>query len=383
MGNLFSWFYDTGVDEIFDEYEKTIRMQNDVILKLKHTNQQLKCSANNNTEQEQSVTNSICCVKDNKAYEYLVFSGGGIKGISYCGALEVLEEKKILYDELGILNIKGLAGASAGSIIAALLAIGYTPSELKKIMLDIDFAKLIDDKLGVIRDTVNFVKDYGIAPGEYFYNLIGEYVEKKTGNKDYTIDELYKDENVSLVIVGTDISCKQSIYFYPNHQDKNFHNVPIRKAVRISMSIPFLFEPVKFNGRLCVDGGVLDNFPLHVFDGEYPGDVIARLNLCPPNPHVLGLNIMSNEDMNNYVYHKKQDIDGLWDYSISYVSLLLTENEKRVMTPSYWQRTINILTPDFPLTNFNLTEKEKLDLIKRGEKSTIKFFKEEIKKEEK
>ena len=241
-----------------------------------------------------------------------------------------------------------------------------------------DFAKFIDDKYGYIRDAYNIIKDYGIAPGDYFSNLLGELIEKKTGNKDYTIDDLYNDKGIKLVIVGTDLSKQKSEYFYPNHKNENMRNIPIRKAVRISMSIPFLFEPIKMNGCLYVDGGVLDNFPLHVFDGDYPGDINARLNLCPPNPEVLGLNIMTTEEIGEFLHDEKEDINSFLQYSVSYVNIFLVENERRLMTPSYWHRTINIVTPDIPLTHFHLSEDEKHKLIDLGKKYTTEFFTAEI-----
>ncbi len=78
------------------------------------------------------------------------------------------------------------------STTAALFAIGYTPSELKEIMMDLDFSKFLDDKFGIIRDAVNFFDDYGLCPGDFASKFLGELVEKKTGNIDYTIEQLYK-----------------------------------------------------------------------------------------------------------------------------------------------------------------------------------------------
>ena len=107
------------------------------------------------------------------------------------------------------------------------------------------------------------------------------------------------------MITGVDMNRKKILYFYPDHHEEVMRNVSIRTAVRISMGIPWVFEPVEFNGGLCVDGGVLDKYPIHAFDGEYPGDPVARLNLCPANPEVLGLNIVSVDDLDN-VYGDKR-----------------------------------------------------------------------------
>lgn len=321
---------------------------------------------------DEDITETITEIKIAKKYEYLVFSGGGIKGLAYGGALDILQSYGILK------NIKGYAGASAGAILAAMLAIGYSVEELNEIIFTIDFSKFVDDKWGYIRDFINVIKDFGVAPGDYFMKKMGELIEKKTGNKDYTIDDLYNDKKITLVINGTDMNHKKTIYFYPNNRDKHLRNMPIRKALRISMSIPILFEPVHLNGCLCSDGGVLDNFPLHVFDGEYPGDSDARLNLCIPNASVLGLNVMSENDADEILYDKKDDINNVLTYFLAYISLFSNENERKILTPSYWKRTINIITANIPLTKFKLTKTEKENLIKNGKDYTAKFFSNDV-----
>ena len=194
----------------------------------------------------QNISDEITKCKKNKDYEYIVFSGGGIKGIAFCGAINMLNEYHILYDDNGRLKIKGFGGTSAGSIMAAMLAIGYTPCELKEIMMRLNTENLLDDKWGIIRDAINFVDDYGVAPGKMFYDFLGDYIRLKTGDADYTIDQLYKDKGIKLVIVGTNMNSKSSIYFFPNHHDVKYYDIPIRMAVRISMSIPFIFEPFHF-----------------------------------------------------------------------------------------------------------------------------------------
>jgi len=73
--------------------------------------------------------------EDGNKYHFrnLVFEGGGVKGIAYTGALEVLEKKGILN------NIQRFAGTSAGSIVAVFLAVGFTPKEIKEILKKTNF----------------------------------------------------------------------------------------------------------------------------------------------------------------------------------------------------------------------------------------------------
>jgi len=294
-------------------------------------------------------------------YQSLVLSGGGIKGISYCGALEVLEEKGILK---GITNF---AGTSAGAIVAAFLAVGYNVKEIYKIMNDMNMRDVIDDKSGIIRDGINLVESCGVAPGKSIMKLLGKLIMAKTLEKDYTINQLFRDKGIRLVIVGTDITTESSKYFYPN--DSPTGNIPIRKAVRISMGIPFVFVPVLHENNLHIDGGVLDNYPLHVFDGEYPGDPNARLDLCPIKDNVLGLRITVHPQ------GTKNDITGLLSFGMSIISTFMSENNRRMLTSVNLKRTIQLVTPDYPVTYFDVSESDKKTLIDAGKQCTMKFFK--------
>lgn len=313
------------------------------------------------------------CYSD-KDYDYLVLSGGGIKGISFVGAIHKLWEYGMVSDPNGKLKLKGIAGASAGSIVSSLLAIGYSPDELMNIVPSIDFEKIFDDKKGIIRDGLNVLTNWGVCPGNYILELMGILIEQKTGNKDYTISDLYKETGVELVIVVTNDSYKKTIYLHPRNPEEIYANIPIRVAIRMSMSIPFAFEPYQYNNCSFVDGGVLDNYPLHVFDGEFPGDINARLNILEPNPKVLGIKIMTTDEECNYDIVPKEEYTGLVQYAISFINLFLTENERRIMTPSYWLRTINVVVKPIPLTQFDLSDEEKNELVGNGKKFVEIFF---------
>ena len=88
-------------------------------------------------------------------FKNLVFEGGGVKGIAYVGALEVLEREGILK------NIERVAGTSAGAMVAVLVALGYTPKEISDILWDINFKNFMDSSWGIVRDINRLIKDYG------------------------------------------------------------------------------------------------------------------------------------------------------------------------------------------------------------------------------
>ena len=83
-------------------------------------------------------------------FHNLVFEGGGVKGIAYAGALEVLQEKGILP------LIERVAGTSAGAITAALLAVGFTPAEIRSTLSQTDVAEFKDDSFFFLFNLIFF-----------------------------------------------------------------------------------------------------------------------------------------------------------------------------------------------------------------------------------
>jgi NTE family protein len=194
-----------------------------------------------------------------------VFEGGGIRGLGFVGAICCFEEWGYTFESI--------AGTSAGAIIAALLSVGYTGSELKDIIFDTDFNKFCDkDKLQsipFIGRLLGLIFEKGLYSGNYFENWINELLKAKGKTKfqDITVNGKCK-----LKIIASDISNKNIIILPDDIQKygidpKKFN---ISTAVRMSMSIPFFFKPVivKYNKEksYIVDGGLLSNFPIWIFD---------------------------------------------------------------------------------------------------------------------
>ena len=113
-------------------------------------------------------------------FRNLVFEGGGVKGIAYVGAMEVLEEKGILGD------VRRVGGTSAGAINAVLLAAGYSNDEQREILGTLDFNRFMDDSFGVIRDTNRLLNEYGWHKGDFFRNWIGDLIRGKLGTSEAT-----------------------------------------------------------------------------------------------------------------------------------------------------------------------------------------------------
>lgn len=95
-------------------------------------------------------------------------------------------------------------------------------------------------------------------------------MKKKNIKKNITFKELFEQTQSKLIITGTCINDVTIKYFSVD----TFPNMPILKAIRISISIPFIFRPYLFEGKLWVDGGCIDNFPIDLFNDKLD-DVIG------------------------------------------------------------------------------------------------------------
>ncbi|XP_013393020.1 uncharacterized protein LOC106160810 [Lingula anatina] len=196
-------------------------------------------------------------------FENLVLEGGGAKGNAYPGALQVLEE-------LGILKkIKRFGGASAGACTAGMLALGYTPRDIAA-LLDLDQEFLVQDAhCGKLAMLPNLYCKFGWNPGKRYIEVLRLYVREATGKADYTFGDLYRDRGIELCVVVTNVTKMGIEYLHP----KTTPDMPIAEAMQMSSSIPGFFQPPSYKKgdhlEYYVDGGMLCNYPVHVFDGWY------------------------------------------------------------------------------------------------------------------
>ncbi|XP_077977071.1 uncharacterized protein LOC144432681 [Glandiceps talaboti] len=194
-------------------------------------------------------------------FENLVFEGGGVKTISYHGTLKVLKRVGIFK------KVKRFSGASIGSVLAALLAVGYDPDEVVPMMSKERDSYLEDHACAVFSLVPNIIKDYGWNPGKKMLSWMGDKLEEKTGKRNLTFKEAYMMYGTELCVVVTNVNQMDVEYCHI----KTTPDLPIRWAIRMSTAIPGFYEPVKYpNGKnidMYVDGGLLVNYPVHCFDG--------------------------------------------------------------------------------------------------------------------
>lgn len=294
-------------------------------------------------------------------FENFVFCGGGSRGIALGGALSYLEKYNLTN------QIKRVAGSSAGAIVAGAFAVGYKGSEINAILQNTNFETFMDHHSNVFYDTCDFfrfIRDFGFFKGDVFESWYGNLLGKKTGNADITFLEIYERYGKELVVTGTCLNTSETHYYHY----KKYPNMLVRKAVRISMSIPGIFAACKEpeTGNIMVDGGVLNNYPIWVFDGKYIGDPDVTDDDVAKSK-TLGFKLMSSQEKDDYkLYHAHAPINNIKQYVEALINSMLIQIERAYIRPGYWEKTVPIATFNVSSFNFDLDSKTKNELIQSG-----------------
>ena len=181
--------------------------------------------------------------------QHLVLSGGGLLGISYIGLFRYLEERKVTH------QIKSITACSAGAIFATLFCLGYTSQDMDKLIKSLNFKDYININADSI---IKFPRTKGLETGIKMIEFLKQMIKDKTGDDTITFKQAYDKYNIVLQIGVTNLTTMNFEIF--NYITKP--NLPIYVAIRASIAIPIMFEPVIFDGAVYCDGGVVDNLPV-------------------------------------------------------------------------------------------------------------------------
>jgi NTE family protein len=325
-------------------------------------------------------------------FRNLIFEGGGVKGIAYIGAMQVLSQRGLLDD------IRRVGGASAGAINALIFALGYDIRAQRQILQSTDFRKFMDDSFGVIRDIRRLAKDFGWHKGDFFATWLGKLVKDQLGNEKATFSDLKNAGHPDLYVIGTNLSTGYSEIF----SIERTPDMPLVTAIRISMSIPLFFAAVRFGVRndVYVDGGVMLNYPVKLFDRqkyidmdneaeaarsvEYYNRENARFLLERPDrsPYVynrqsLGLRLDKAKEIGLYRYNEPQqskEIKSFTQYASALISALMQVQENQHLHGDDWQRTLYINTLDVKTTDFDISDEKKDALLQEGIRGAENYF---------
>ena len=284
-----------------------------------------------------------------------VFSGGGIKGFALIGAYEEIEKRGFSFARV--------AGTSAGSIIAALITAGYSSKQIFELLNDLDLKTFMDIRkspipLSLARWLLIYWK-----MGLYKGNNLEKWIEEKLAQKGLkTFSDLAPQ---TLRVIASDLS-NGRILVIPDDLPKygiSPGSFSIARAIRMSCSLPYFFEPVKLKTstgtNIVVDGGVLSNFPMWLFDQE---------NTKKVRP-VLGIKLSHQEQDNpiNKVNNAIQLFEALFE-------TMKDAHDSRYISRKHEKNIIFIPTEGVATTEFKLTQKKKNSLMEVGRESAKNFF---------
>lgn len=182
-------------------------------------------------------------------YNNLIISGTHISIITYIGALHILEQNNILD------NFKNYYSTSFSSILILLLILGYNVNEILEIYNNIVW----NDILNIDNyDILNFVSNFGLYDGTIINNMVKKFITDKDIDENITLKELYEKTGKSLNIVVLNLSrMEEELINYKVEPD-----LKVYKLIRMSISIPLIFSPVKYNNNMYISGVLINNFPI-------------------------------------------------------------------------------------------------------------------------
>ena len=271
-------------------------------------------------------------------YTNLVLAAGGIKGFGIIGCLSTLNKYKILEYK----KLKKIAGSSVGSLIGLMITLKYNLDEIEELAIKLPF-----DKFKKF-DINNFFDKYGVDDGEEFMNIFRVIIKKKLGKENISFSELYKFNNIEYIVVGTCVSdYTTSIFNY-----KNSPNMSILDAIRISISVPLVFDVVNYENKIYIDGAISNPYPINIFKNEID--------------KTLGL-LMSTRD-------KIYEINSIETYINKIINCMMHNISQRDLD-IYYKNTLFIEGLDHisPVA-FDLRVQEKKEIINLGKVSAEKFI---------
>ncbi|MFI5891866.1 patatin-like phospholipase family protein [Actinoplanes sp. NPDC051513] len=303
----------------------------------------------------------------------LVLEGGGVKGIALAGAVSTLEERGFQF--------RRVAGTSAGSLVGALVAAGVRGDDLHTLMRGIEYPKFRDPpslyrRLGPIGAVGAVVAHKGWCKGDALRTWVADILRERgvstfadlplndAGAASTLKDD--EDRRFRFVAMVSDLSQGRLIrlpWDYRSRFGVKPGEASVADAVRASTAIPYYFRPArcpdKQSGRdaWLVDGGMLSNFPIDVFD---------RSDVEPRWP-TFGIKLSGDPNVN--------DINGVVSLSKAMLSTMTGFYDRlQTIRPDVIARTIVVATDGISATDFDLSRADAERLFENGRDAAARFL---------
>lgn len=273
----------------------------------------------------------------------LVLSGGGAKGFAHIGVLKVLEEAGIKIDYIG--------GTSMGAVVGGLYASGYNACQIDSIFKKTNFDELLQDYTP--RSSKSFYEKHNeelyaislpfngfsvgipvaLSKGLYNYNLLASLTHKVRHVRDFN------KLPIPFLCIATDIETGQQVLLNKGY---------LAQAMLASSAFPTLFSPVELDGRLLVDGGVTNNYPV---------DEVRKMGA----DIIIGVDVQ--DDLKD-----RQSLKEATRILVQISNLQMIESMKEKVS-----KTDIYIKPD--ITNFNVISFDQgKDIIRAGEEAAFSVY---------
>jgi NTE family protein len=296
----------------------------------------------------------------------LVIEGAGLPGFAYLGALHELEANSLLH------HVKYFAGASSGAIFATLLALNCSVDVIINFFGQQDVSTVIPN-YWMVRRVWNLVRHWGAYPT----TRIKAELQKLMPNPDVTFGELYEQMGNYLVIVVSCVNTMSPVYLNPvTHKD-----VKIIDGLLASISIPMFFRATEYNFDsnlyYYVDGGVMDNFPIWIFNDLelLESGCWIEIDRTYVSNDTLGLKILSTHEEHTKSVHKgNQKPSSALSYLYLLIMGIILQVERLTISDTYLERTIAIPTSGVDMVEFSITNEQKNALFEDGQNAVRQFL---------
>jgi NTE family protein len=275
-----------------------------------------------------------------------------------------------------------IAGTSAGSIVGSIVAAAVksntaAPQDIRDLVLSLDYGRFLDpgpiERVPLLGPAWAILQGNGVYKGDYVGDFVAAQLKsmgvETFGDLRLNDDQVPEDRRYRLVVTATDVTRGQLIrlpWDYRSVYGLDPDEQPVADAVRASMSIPFLFRPVRLTSAdglesTLLDGGLLSNYPI---------DTLDRLDGKPPRWPTLGVTLLPNLPAGN-----DKVVPGLAPLRIFggphlledvITTVLVGRDQTYLNQPWVSARTIRVDSGEVGVLDFDITEPEVNALYLKG-----------------
>lgn len=308
----------------------------------------------------------------------VVLEGGGVKGIGLVGALARIDRD---------FRFERAAGTSVGALIAALVAAGVSGDEVRTLLLEFPFTKVPRkdalDRIPVVGPVASLLASRGVYETGFVRDWLADVLDRHRVRTfgdlrhDDEHSSLFEDRRYKLVVTATDVTSGELLYLPWDYQPR-FGLDPddqlVANAVAASIAIPFYFEPVYLTDvrtgeqHILVDGGVLSNFPITVFDrtdGQAARWPTFGVKIIPRLP---------SHNAEVLPFAGRIPIAGIRQLEAVVATMIVGRDQTYLERPCVAARTMQVETRDVGVVEFTVDDARKQQVFMNGWNEADRFL---------